>query len=50
MILHRVFTTIGILCTVSCISHSGQRGRDGLGDILPTLIAVAQSAASQTNQ
>jgi L-ribulokinase len=28
----------------------GQRGRDGLGDILPTLITVAQSSASQTNQ
>jgi L-ribulokinase len=28
----------------------GQRGRDGLGDILPTLIAVAQSATGQTSQ
>jgi L-ribulokinase len=27
----------------------GQRGGDGLGDILPTLIAVAQSATGQTN-
>jgi hypothetical protein len=28
----------------------GQRDDGGLGDVLPTLIAVAQSATSQTNQ
>jgi L-ribulokinase len=28
----------------------GQRGSDGLGDILPTLIAVAKSAAGPVNR
>jgi L-ribulokinase len=28
----------------------GKRGKDGLGDILPTLIAIAESVAGQTTQ